>query len=145
MQLGQQFLQYMACYLLRMGQDLVMSYRYKTISLGLCLMLTQISLFFPDRTYFYSVFSAVCTTAFPCANTCNKRKSVSLKDATSIKEVVTVGRRRPLPPHTKTSRYIHHNDVSRTRYFTKIFLTRQVDIDRSLGVYLSFRNLTTGK
>ena len=99
MQLGQQFLQYMAWYLLRMGQDLVMSYRYKTISLGLCLMLTQISLFFPDRTYFYSVFS-VCTTAFPCANTCNKRKSVSLKDATSIKEVVTFGEVwAPPPPH----------------------------------------------
>ena len=100
MQLGQQFLQYMACYLLRMGQDLVMSYRYKTISLGrLSDADPNIFIFSWSDLYFYSVFS-VCTTAFPCANTCNKRKSVSLKDATSIKEVVTFGEVwAPPPPH----------------------------------------------
>ena len=55
---------------------------------------------------------SVCTTAFPCANTCNKRKSVSLKDATSIKEVVTFGEVWAPPPHST-------HTLKRTLMFTQ--------------------------
>ena len=60
-----------------------------------------------DQTVFL-----VRTTAFPCANTCNKRKSVSLKDATSIKEVVTFGEVWAPPPHST-------HTLKRTLMFTQ--------------------------